>query len=295
MSVTALDLTASIGSARRRLATAFRQAGLDSPELDARVLLSFALDLDHAGLAAAAERDLAPADAYRIAALGARRLARESVASIVGCKEFWGLPFRVSSATLIPRPETETVVEAALQAVDAGGSRARPLRIADLGTGSGCILIALLKQLPNAYGIGTDISAPALRLAQQNAHALGFARRTRFVCASFTTALADGFDLVVSNPPYIATHELGALAPEVQREPRLALDGGEDGLAAYRLIIKDAWRLLGPNGALVLELGSGQAPAVEELLAAARLAARAPVPDLAGIPRAIVAIAQPMR
>ncbi len=295
MSALALDQAASIGAARRALAAMFRDAGIESPELDARVLVSFVLGLDHAGLVAAAERDLGPVEVQRIAALGARRLARESVASIIGRKEFWGLPVRVSPATLVPRPETETVVEVALAAVDAGGSRARPLRIADLGTGSGCLLVALLSELPNAHGIGTDISTAALTVARENARSLGVAQRARFVCADFASALAGGFDLVVSNPPYVATHELASLAPEVRGEPRLALDGGEDGLAAYRSITTDAERLLGPTGALVLELGVGQALAVAQLLAGAGFRVAEPVMDLAGIPRAIAASAQPMR
>src|SRR5262249_49567322 len=150
---------------------AFREAGLESPELDARILLGHALGLDHAGLLVAAERDLIASEVQRIEALGERRLARESVAAIVGHKEFWGLPLRISAATLVPRPETETVVEAALGAIDTGGSRLRPLRIADLGTGSGCLLLALLAELPQAYGVATDINADALMLARANAHA----------------------------------------------------------------------------------------------------------------------------
>jgi release factor glutamine methyltransferase len=295
MSAPTLEQAVSVGGARRALAAAFRDAGLETPELDARVLVSFVLGLDHGGLVAAAERDLEPNETHRIAALGARRLARESVASIIGCKEFWGLPIQVGQATLVPRPETETVVATALASIDAGGSRARPLRIADLGTGSGCLLVALLTELPNAHGIGTDIDAAALAVACDNARSLGVGERARFACTDFASALAGGFDLVVSNPPYIATRELPSLAPEVQREPRLALDGGEDGLTAYRAIAKDAARLLGPAGTLVLELGVGQARPVAGLLAEAGLRAAEPVTDLAGTPRAIAAVAQPMR
>jgi release factor glutamine methyltransferase len=285
----------SIGSARRALAAAFREAGLDSPDLDARILVGHVLGLDHAELAAAAKRDLNASEARQIAVLGARRLARESVAAIVGHKEFWGLQLRVSAATLVPRPETEAVVEAALQAVDAGGSRTRPLRIADLGTGSGCLLLALLSELPHAHGVATDISADALTLARANAHALGLGQRAAFVRGDFADALAAPFDLIVSNPPYVATGELATLAPEVQREPVRALDGGADGLAAYRAIAAGVPPLLAPAGALVLEVGVGQAAAVEALLAAAGLTVGPPMRDLAGVPRAVVAFRQPMR
>jgi len=291
----ALAQLGSIDSARRTLAAAFREAGLDSPDLDARILVGHVLGLDHAELAAAAERDLNASEARQIAALGERRLARESVAAIIGHKEFWGMQLRVSAATLVPRPETETVVEAALQAIDAGGSRSRPLRIADLGTGSGCLLLALLFELPHAHGVATDISADALTLARANAHALGLEQRAAFVRGDFADALAAPFDLIVSNPPYVATGELAVLAPEVQCEPVRALDGGADGLAAYRAITACAPPLLAPGGALVLEVGLGQAAAVEPLLAAASLIGRPPMQDLAGVPRAVVAFRQPMR
>ena len=285
----------SIDSVRRSLATAFRDAGLDSPELDARVLVGHALGLDQAALAAAAGRELSDREARHIAVLRERRLAHESVAAIVGSREFWGLPFRVSPATLVPRPDTETVVEAALNAIEAGGARARTLRIADLGTGTGCLLAALLSELPNASGIGVDISLEALTLARDNIRALGLAHRARMLCGNFAGALAGRFDLIVSNPPYIASHEFELLAPEIRREPRIALDGGIDGLAAYRAIAADAPRLLAPGGAIVLEAGVNQATSIAALLARGGLAPQQPKLDLAGVPRAIVALAQPMR
>ena len=159
----------TVAQARRTLAAAFRAAGLATPDLDARVLVGHALALDHAALAAQAERTLADHEADALSALASRRLAREPIARIVGIKEFWGLPFAVNAATLVPRPETETVVEAALAALDARGTRARRLTIADLGTGSGALLLALLHELPNAIGVGTDVSAPALTTARANA------------------------------------------------------------------------------------------------------------------------------
>ncbi len=291
-----LESTTSVAGARRALAAAFRDAGLESPELDARILIGLALGLDHTGLTVAADRSITSSEAQAIAALGRRRLARESVAVIVGEKEFWGLRFRVGPATLVPRPETETIVEAALRVLDAKGQREQPFLIADIGTGSGCLLLALLSELPNARGIATDISNAALAIARENARALNLAHRALFVCGNFADTLAGGgFDLIVSNPPYVATAALAHLAPEVRREPRLALDGGADGLAAYRAIAADAARVLRTGGVLVLELGIGQAGPVAALLAASGLAPEEPQSDLAGVPRAIVAFRQPMR
>jgi release factor glutamine methyltransferase len=279
----------TVVEARRSLAAAFRAAGLATPELDARMLVGHALTLDHAALAAQADRTLANEEAEAVTALAARRLAREPVARIVGAKEFWGLPLAVNAATLVPRPETETVVEAALAAIDAGGSRARALAIADLGTGSGALLLALLHELPNTFGVGTDVSVSALTMARANAERLGLGARARFVACDFGAALAPGFDLVVSNPPYVASGDIAGLPPEVRHDPRVALDGGVDGLGSYRAIAADARRLLKPAGGhLVLELGAGQASAVAKLLATATLVPSPPRSDLAGIARALV-------
>lgn len=277
----------TIDSARRTLAAAFRAAGLDSPELDARILVSHALDLDHGALVAAATHAIGDSQAHVLSTLAERRLAREPVARIVGRKEFWGLPLRISDATLVPRPETETVVEAALATIDAGGSRQRTLRIADLGTGSGALLLALLSELPNARGVGTDVSVAALATARGNADGLGLLTRAHFVACDFGAALTGGFDLVVSNPPYVASNDIATLAPEVRCDPRRALDGGIDGLDAYRAISRETLRLIAPNGYLVVELGHGQAAAVTALFAAAGLAASALHSDLSGIPRAL--------
>jgi len=279
----------TVAEARRALAQKFRVTGLDSPELDARILVGHALGLDHAALAAAGARALGAAERAAIAALAARRLAREPVARVVGRKEFWSLPLRVDAATLVPRPETETVVEAALAAIDAGGARSRKLRIADLGTGSGALLLALLAELPTAFGIGTDISRGALRVAWANAQGLGLPR-ANFIACDLTAALGGAFDLIVSNPPYVASGDIAALAPEVRDfDPRNALDGGPDGLDCYRAIAATVAALLAPGGALVVELGSGQAQAVAALFAAAGLAPSAPRPDLGGVPRALIA------
>ncbi len=278
----------AIAAARRALSDAFRGAGLDTPELDARVLLAHVLRLDHAGLIAAADRPLREEEAARAEVVAARRLAREPVARIVGHKEFWGLPIRLAPATLVPRPETETVVEAALALIDAEGLRTRLLRIADLGTGSGALLAALLVELPNAFGIGTDVSLPALAMARHNAVRLVLDKRARFVACDFGAALDGGFDLVVSNPPYIASGAIAALAPEVRdHDPSLALDGGPDGLASYRALASDAARLLAPGGHLIVELGAGAAAGVTALFETAGLVPSFPRRDLAGVARVL--------
>jgi release factor glutamine methyltransferase len=280
---------ASIETARRDLAQRFRDGGIESPELDARLLVGHALGLDHAALAAQSRRLLTSPDADAIAALAARRLAHEPVARILGHKEFWGLPFKLNAETLVPRPETETVVEAALAMVGGDDRASRALRIADLGTGSGALLLALLSELRFACGIGTDLSTAALGCARDNAAALGLATRASFVACDYAAALAGPIDLLVANPPYIARGDIAALPPEVRDfDPRRALDGGPDGLDGYRAIAGDAARLLAPGGVLVLELGFGQLAPVTSLLAAAGQAPIAVESDLAGVARALV-------
>jgi release factor glutamine methyltransferase len=279
----------SVGDARRAWAKKFRAAGIDSPELDARILVGRALCLDHAELAAAESRRLNVEEMNAVAMLARRRLAREPIARILGCKEFWSLPLRVDATTLVPRPETETIVEAALEAVDARGPRTRPLRIADLGTGCGAILLALLSELPNAFGVGTDTSTAALSVARDNARRLGLAR-AQFVACNMAAALRAPFDIIVSNPPYIASADIVALAPEVRDfEPRRALDGGPDGLDFYRAIAAAAPALLPAGGVVIVELAADQAPNVAALFAGAGLAPMPACPDLNEVPRALLA------
>jgi release factor glutamine methyltransferase len=289
MNAAALEPGASVAAARRALANAFRDAGLDSPELDARLIVGHALGLDHAGLISAGERPLTAPERENILALAARRLTHEPVAHLLGRKEFWGLELQVNADVLIPRPETETLVEAALDVL--ADRRTQPLRIADLGTGSGALLLALLREFPHATGFATDRSPPALEMARANARHHGLAPRATFVLGDYGLALAGSFDLVVSNPPYISTADIAGLAPDVRNyDPMLALDGGTDGLHAYRAIAADARRLVAPGGVLILEIGIGQAEDVTALLAQAGMAAiGAPRVDLAGIPRAIIA------
>ena len=282
----------TVDAARRALTETFSTAGLDSPQLDARLLVAHALGCDQAALLADGQRLLDTTAETAIAKLAERRLAHEPVARIVGAKEFWSLDLHLDAATLVPRPETETLVEAALAVADRHGSRARPLRIADLGTGSGAILLALLSELKNAVGVGCDISSRAVLTARDNARRLSPQRADRalFVVCDLTAALRGPFDLIVSNPPYIASGDIASLAPEVRLfDPQLALDGGADGLQFYRAIAAAAPALLAPDGAVVVEIGINQAEPVAALFTAAGLVPLPPRPDLNNVPRVVVA------
>ncbi len=283
-----LPTAADIATARRVLAAQFDAAGIESATLDARLLVGHALELDHTTLASQASRGLTPAERDTITQLAARRMRGEPVARIVGMKEFWGLPLALSAATLVPRPDTETVVEAALAAL--GENRKRDaLRIADLGTGSGAILFALLHECPNASGLGTDIDPLALETAHANAKALGLQPRTGFILADFGTALAETFDLVVSNPPYIPTADIETLESEVRDyDPLRALDGGVDGLDGYRAIAREATHLLHDDGILIVEIGAGQSADVAAVLTAGGGLEQVAIHrDLSGLERAL--------
>ena len=279
----------SIEAARRMLAARLKSGSIESAELDARMLVGAGLGLDLTGMIRAAGRLLTPDESNLLESFARRRLAGEPVARIVGHKEFWGLPLNLSPATLVPRPDTETVVEMALQILRAGARANRPLRIADLGTGSGAILLALLSELPRANGVGTDISAEALQTASGNAARLGLSDRAIFIACDYAGGLSGAFDLIVSNPPYIRSADINALAVEVRdHDPRTALDGGADGLDAYRALIPQAAHCLAPGAALVVEAGEGQSGDIEALMTAAGLTiAGPPRADLAGIRRAV--------
>ncbi len=278
----------TVGAVCREWAKKFRARGIDSAELDARILVGCVLGIDRAALASADGRQLGRDEEAAIALLAERRLAHEPVARIVGRKEFWSLQLLVDASTLVPRPETETVVEATLAAIDAAGPRTRTFSIADLGTGSGAILLALLSELPNAWGVGTDVSFAALLAARENARRLGL-DRAQFLACDMVAALRGSFDVIVSNPPYVGSHEIAALAPEVRDfDPRRALDGGADGLDFYRSIAAAAPARLASGGILIVELGAGQSQAVAALFAARGLVVLPPRPDLSGIPRALV-------
>ena len=219
-----------------------------------------------------------------IRALARRRTTGEPIARILGEKEFYGLSFALSPETLVPRPDTETLVDAVLATV---GRDAQPA-ILDLGTGSGAILLALLTELPNAIGVGVDLSSEAMATAARNAERLGIARRAQFRQGDWAAGIERRFDIVVSNPPYIASAEIAALPVEVrEHDPYVALDGGVDGLAAYRAIVPDLGRLMAPAAKAFLEIGAGQSAAVRQLAEAAGFSCSFSR-DLAGMERVAV-------
>jgi release factor glutamine methyltransferase len=284
----------SVASMRRMLTDSFSRAEIESADADARLLIAHALGVDRAELMANGERALEPGEISTIDALGARRLKREPVARILGRKEFWSLLLEVTPAVLVPRPETETVVEVALDFVVRGGLRLEKLRILDIGTGSGALLLALLSELPHALGTGSDISAAALDVARANAERHGLADRCTFVECDIAAGLQGPNDFIVSNPPYIASGDIASLPPEVHDyDPALALDGGVDGLDGYRAIAAEVRRLLAPGGRLIVELGAGQETAVRALFSKAGLAVGKARNDLAAIPRALGAAIAP--
>ncbi len=296
MSVGDIDFTdQTVEAARRSLTNLLRASDIDSPELDARLLIGAALNLDLTGLISAAKRTLSADEAAQLSQFAARRLYGEPIARITGIKEFWGLQFTLSADTLVPRPDTETIVEAALDYLDTSGPRSRALSIADLGTGSGAILLALLSELPNATGIATDINLAALRTARGNAERNGLAQRAHFVACDYASALMGGFDMIVSNPPYIPSSDIAGLDIEVRsHDPLRALDGGGDGYDAYRTIAPEAARLLAPGGFLVVEVGHDQSDTVAGLMTAAGLELPGPAKtDLGGIKRAVMGRKKP--
>jgi release factor glutamine methyltransferase len=268
----------AVDAGARRLA----EVGIDAPRLEARLLLAHALGCSSEDLIRDRQARINPRD---FAALIARRAAREPLAYITGWREFWSLRFAVSPTTLIPRPDSESVVAAALELFP--GQDAAP-RVLDLGTGTGCLLLAFLHERPRAFGVGVDRSEGAARLARDNAAKLGLTNRATFLCGEWSDAIGGQFDLVLSNPPYIPSSEIGGLMPDVARhEPVLALDGGSDGLNAYRHIIAAMAALLAPAGNAVLELGIGQFAAVAALAGTSRFDAAAHR-DLSGVDRAII-------
>jgi len=288
--VPGLKAGASIAEALRLMAQFFRLNGIEDADADARILLAHALHLDRAQLLAQSDRLLEAREIDTVLPLAVRRLKREPVARILGRKEFWSLPLGLTPDVLVPRPETETIVEAALDRVLRGGLRLERLCVLDIGTGSGALLLALLKEMPNATGTGTDIDAGALACARANAERHNLAGRCSFVAGDMAAGLAGPFDLIVSNPPYVARGEIARLEPEVRDyDPKLALDGGEDGLDAYRAIAAAAPRLLAPDGRLIVELGAGQELSVRTLFTNTGLAIVTVRNDLSGIPRALVA------
>lgn len=283
---------ASYNALLRDTAVALTAAGIDNARFEARLLLSHATGLTIEQLIPRGPDAAPAAAAATLRELTARRVGREPMAYILGEREFWGLPFKVSPAVLVPRPDSETVIETVLDLLP---DRSRKLRILDLGLGSGCLLLTLLREYPQATGVGIDASEAALAVAQANAEALGVASRARLATgdwrqAGWTDRLEGPFDLLVSNPPYIESVAVEGLMPEVARhEPRLALDGGADGLAAYRIIAAALPALVVPGGWAIVEVGEGQAPEIASLFAAEGLVPRPSRKDLGGIERVVPA------
>jgi release factor glutamine methyltransferase len=264
-----------------RIAAVLREAGIEEPRTEARLILAHATGLDRTRQLSDAGRLVEPGPAL---ALASRRAAREPMAYLLGRREFWGLDFAVGPGVLVPRPETETVIESVLAELP---DREAPLCILDLGTGSGCLLLTLLTLYPAAAGVGVDRSGEALAWALRNRRALGLDGRSLLVQGDWLAAVRGPCDLVVANPPYIAPTE--PRDPETRHEPETALLAGPDGLAAYRAIAAPVLAALRPNGLLVLEIGAGQASAVSGILGSVGFVGVTCRHDLAGRPRAVVA------
>jgi release factor glutamine methyltransferase len=272
----------------KQLGEAFREAGIDTAQRDARLLLLHAVGAKHADLLKEPRVEIGDRAADMLGAHAARRLAREPVARILGEWEFWSLPFVVTADTLVPRPDSETVVAAALTGLGPRRQDSQGLRILDLGTGSGCLLIALLHELLGATGVGTDVSDGALETARFNATRNGVAGRAEFRSADWASGIEGRFDLVVSNPPYIADAVIAGLEPEVRdHDPRRALSGGRDGLEAYRAIAAALGELLASGGRAVLEIGADQSETVSRLFQDAGFAVEGPFLDFGHRPRAL--------
>jgi len=272
--------------------TRLRQAGIPNPRLDAQVLLSHVLDVPREHLIRDAHLNVEAAliDAFEKLILG--RLSRKPISHLTGHREFWSLDLEVTPDTLDPRPDSETVVDAALRLIP---TRQAPIRILDLGTGTGALLLALLTELPQASGIGLDKSAAALEVARRNAARVHLSDRAEFLNADWGIPgwfedLPGPFNLVVANPPYIPTAQLAALQPEIHAEPRLALDGGADGLDAYRRIVPPLPSLLIPGGGIVIEVGMAQAELVGRMMADAGFKAPGMARDLSARARALFAV-----
>jgi len=285
VSASALTGGTTLAEAQRIAAERLASAGIEEPRREARLVLASALGLDLAGLILRAEQPLG-AGLAPLEAMLARRAAREPLSRILGKREFFGLDFLLGPDTLDPRHDTETLVEAVLSEA---GTITAP-RILDLGTGSGAILIALLSAIPGATGLGIDIAPGAVARARENAQRLGLGTRASFETGDLFERVEGRFEVVVSNPPYIPTHDLAGLDPEVRlHDPARALDGGADGLDFYRRIVAEAAGFLAPGGLLAFEVGAGQAFDVAALMTGASFGAPAIRKDLAGIERVVMA------
>ena len=274
----------TIGSLLQWTKQYFRDKGVENPRLDADVLLSSLLGKDRVYLYVHFDQPMEQEELVKFREMVRRRAAREPVAYIIGHREFMGLDFRVSPAVLIPRPDTEVLVEAAIARLAA----VRDGMILDVGTGSGAILIGTLSRVAGCRGLGVDVSPAALAVARENATRLLAAGLADFAQADLFPTEPMLFDAILSNPPYVTSVEMTELAPEVRREPELALHGGTDGLAFYRRLTEGGGRHLKPGGFMALEVGAGQALAVAELGQAAGWRTEKIIPDYAGIERVVI-------
>lgn len=268
-----------------KAATQLLLAGIEAPQREARLLLAHVLEMPAAELALIGDRPVSLAEAGQFADAVERRAGHEPFAYITGRRDFWTLELEVTPATLIPRPDTETLVEMALKIV---GHASAPVRILDLGTGTGAILLALLSELPRAEGVGVDVSDGALEVAKRNALRAGLGDRARFSRSSWWSHAGSDYDLIVSNPPYIPSRDVDGLDADVRDfEPRLALDGGPDGLGAYRAILSVAAQRLTSHGAVLFEVGVGQAGDVADMMRKSGLPYTAIRRDFGGIERVV--------
>lgn len=278
---------ATRGSLVAETAAALSSAGFEEPRRQARRLVASALAISPADLFGEPDRAVDEQQIILLNGMLSRMVENEPLSRIVGRREFWGLEFVLSGATLDPRPESETVVEAVLRRQS---QRNAPLRLLDLGTGTGCLLLAVLSEIPAATGFGIDIGEDAIRTAADNAARLGLRERALFLVGDWAAALSGSFDAIIANPPYIASAQLPLLPHAVARyDPWPALDGGADGLASFRAIAADLPRLLAPEGIFVTEVGVGQADEVAKIVKAHGLTADGIEKDLAGIARCVVA------
>ena len=269
----------------RGIRDALEVAGIEGAKAEARALAAFVTGLTPAQIFSRDDTELSDADAAQFDAVIRRRIAGEPAAYIMGVREFWSLPFKVTPATLIPRPDTESVIDLAIQLF---ADRTPPQQILDIGTGSGCLVLALLDIYADAHGIGTDISVCALSVAAENAMTLGLSNRATMVEGAWSAQQAEPFDLIVSNPPYIPRHDIENLDVTVRDfEPLLALDGGADGLDAYRHVLAEAVDIVTDGGWIVLEVGIDQADTVTEIARNLGLLAGPRQRDIAGIDRAL--------
>ena len=275
----------TVGELVQSVAGRLAAADIAESRLEARLLLAEAAGWTLERIVAQRDTALESGVVARVERLAARRLGREPMSHILGWREFWSLRFKVTADVLTPRPDSETLIEAALGALPDRGAK---LRLLDLGVGSGCLLLALLHELPGASGLGVDRSVRALVVARQNARALGLAARTELRAGDWGEGIEEVFDVVVSNPPYVPSDDIENLDPEVsEHEPWLALDGGPDGLDCYRRLVGQLGYLVRPGGIVALEVGRGQAPLVARLVGAAGFRAVTIHNDLAGIPRVV--------